>query len=277
MGTRAWANLVPVTSRLPTRPPLEPVRAGGLAPAGWRVEVSDRDPSTNATAAARARSGEPEGLVVVTEHQTRGRGRLDRAWETPARSSLTFSVLLRPDVPARRWPWLPLLTGYAVTQGLAAVGFDARLKWPNDVLLGGGKIAGILLERVETPGGPAAVLGIGLNVSQTTEELPVAHATSLFTATGEEPDRTALLGALLDALARGYAEWQASPDGGALPAAYRARCSTIGREVRVELPHAGPLTGTATGVDGDGRLLVTGPDGTVAVGAGDVVHVRPAQ
>src|SRR5690348_3280218 len=114
------------------RPPLDPGRLG--VPAGWRVEVVEATPSTNADLSERARAGEEPGLVLVTEHQTAGRGRLDRVWETPARSSLTFSVLLRPDVPPTSWSWLPLLTGYAVQAALADRLPDIALKWPNDVL-----------------------------------------------------------------------------------------------------------------------------------------------
>jgi BirA family biotin operon repressor/biotin-[acetyl-CoA-carboxylase] ligase len=261
-----------------TRPPLDATRLGAaLADTPVAVEISEADPSTNATAAARARQGAPEGLVVATEHQTAGRGRLGRTWETPARSSLTFSVLLRPRVDPHAWPWLPLLTGHAVAAALRAAGVPADLKWPNDVLVDDRKVAGILLERVETPAGPSAVVGVGLNVSQESADLPVPTATSLLLAAGPQgpvPDRTALLGELLARLWREYATWQTDP--GSLAARYRALCSTVGRAVRVELPDAPPLEGTATGVDEAGRLLVSGPDGEVAVGAGDVVHVRPA-
>jgi len=152
------------------RPPIDPAQL--VAPAGWRIEVEQATPSTNAAVAARARDGEEPGLVLVTEHQTAGRGRLDRVWETPARSSLTFSVLLRPDVPPTSWSWLPLLTGYAVQAALADRLPDIALKWPNDVLVDGGdtgagrKVAGILVERIDTDHGPMAVVGVGINVDQ---------------------------------------------------------------------------------------------------------------
>ena len=256
---------------VPPRPPLDPPR---LSPPGSaRVEVLDRADSTNALVADRARAGEPEWLVVVAEHQTAGRGRLDRTWETPDRAALTFSVLLRPHVPPERWPWLPLLTGYSVGSALRSAGADARLKWPNDVTVGDAKVAGILLERVETPDGAAAVLGIGVNVSTTRAELPVDTATSL-TLLGVEADRTDLLGEILRVLAEQYDEWQAS-GGGSLAASYERVCTTIGREVSVELPSGDALTGLATGVDDAGRLLVESDGETVGVGAGDVVHVRP--
>jgi BirA family biotin operon repressor/biotin-[acetyl-CoA-carboxylase] ligase len=236
-----------------------------------QVEVVEEAGSTNALVAERARADGPEGLVIVAEHQTAGRGRLERTWETPARSALTFSVLLRPAVPAATWPWLPLLTGYEVSKALRAAGFDATVKWPNDVLIGERKVAGILVERVDTASGPAAIVGVGLNVGMTADELPVSEATSL-AIEGEAPDRTELLGLVLDTLWEGYVAWQEGGEAATthLAASYAAACSTIGRSVRVDLPSGGELTGTATGIDPAGRLLVNG----TAVSAGDVVHVR---
>lgn len=264
---------MPVTGPVPTHLPLDTERlATLLAATRWTVEVSEANPSTNATAAERARADGPEGLVVVTEHQTAGRGRLDRTWVTPPRSALTMSVLLRPQGPMERWPWLPLLTGYAVRAGLRATGVEADLKWPNDVLVGDRKIAGILLERVETPSGPAAIAGIGLNTGLTAKELPVATATSVLMETGRDPDRTALLAAVLEAIGEQYDRW--TDDCDALAADYQRACITVGKEIRVELPQGGVLTGIADGIDASGRLLVQGTDGLVALGAGDVVHVR---
>ena len=251
----------------------------GTAP--WRsVEVVAAAASTNADVGVRARAGEPEGLVLVAEHQTAGRGRLDRGWETPARAALTFSALLRPSgVPDPRWPWLPLLTGLAVVEGVAAAGGPAcGLKWPNDVQHHGRKVAGILVERLETPRGPAAVVGIGLNVSTRPDELPVPSATSLAVAGFAELDRTSLLLSLLAALGRRYDAWNRSagdPAVGVLED-YRRHCVTLGRPVRVHLPSDRVLEGTAVDVDHDGALVVRSGAGQVTVNAGDVVHVRPA-
>jgi BirA family biotin operon repressor/biotin-[acetyl-CoA-carboxylase] ligase len=249
------------------------------------VEVLPEAGSTNALLGARARDGEAEGLVLVTEHQTAGRGRLDRTWVTPPRAAITGSFLLRPPrdtVAPERWPLLPLLTAVAVTDAITAVGGPrCELKWPNDVLHDGLKLAGILLERVETSAGPAALVGIGLNVSTTRAELPVPTAASLLTAGMVDPDRTALLRALVVALGSRYAAWSAGGrDADAeLLEVYRSRCDTIGRQVRVELPNGSSLDGVAVGVAADGALLVR-PDGSAddatptAVHAGDVVHVR---
>jgi BirA family transcriptional regulator, biotin operon repressor / biotin---[acetyl-CoA-carboxylase] ligase len=258
------------------------VRLAALGPA-VAVEVLEEATSTNAVAGDRARAGAPEGTVVVAEHQTAGRGRLDRTWQTPPRSSLLFSLVLRPSVPPAEWPWLPLLTGHTVARALRGAGYAAGVKWPNDVLIArpdgeSEKVAGILVERVETPDGPAAVVGIGLNVSLTAEELPVPTATSLLLAGGAEPDRTEVLGLLLQGLVEAYEAWQAGGPQARdhLATSYAAACVTVGKDVRVELPGGDRLVGRAVGVDRQGRLVVSGAAGQTAVGAGDVVHVRPA-
>ena len=154
----------------------------GSPPGLWReVRVVEETGSTNADLLAQARSGAGEGLVLVAEAQTSGRGRMGRRWISPPRRSLTFSVLLRPAVPAGRLGWLPLLAGVAVASALQqTAGVDARLKWPNDVLVDGAKIAGILAERWTN----AVVIGTGINVLQHRGELPVPTATSLLVAQG---------------------------------------------------------------------------------------------
>jgi BirA family biotin operon repressor/biotin-[acetyl-CoA-carboxylase] ligase len=236
------------------------------------VEVVAQAGSTNALVADRAREGAPAWLVVVTEHQTAGRGRLDRSWETPDRAALTFSTLLRPERSGAEWPWLPLVAGIAVVSALREHGVAAGLKWPNDVMLGDRKLAGILAERVETPTGPAAVVGIGLNVHQAAEELPVDTATSIALATGARTDRTTLLESLLTRLRQEYDAWSAG-GGARVRGDYREACVTLGREVRVSLPGGDTLTGVAEDVDPSGRLVVAG----TPVAAGAVLHVRPAQ
>jgi BirA family biotin operon repressor/biotin-[acetyl-CoA-carboxylase] ligase len=240
--------------------------------------VLAESPSTNAYLTRRALAGEPAGLVVVAEHQTSGRGRLDRTWVTPARAALTFSLLLSPDgVTLARWPWLPLLAGLAVAEGVRrAAGVRATLKWPNDVLVDGRKVAGILVERVESPGGAVAVVGVGLNVSSTRDELPVETATSLALAGATSLDRTALLQEVLAAFAERYDGWLAAAGRG-LRTPYVEACSTIGAQVRVALPTGEALTGLAVGVDEDGRLQVDDGSRTHVLGAGDVVHVRPVK
>ena len=255
---------------------------------GWRaLEVVPRTGSTNADLAARARGGEAPGLVLTTDDQVSGRGRLAREWTVPPRSSIAVSVLIAPKVPVERWGWLSLLTGVSVVRALTRVaGLPAVLKWPNDVLVpvGAGsdelfKVCGILAEAVQVPGGPAAVLGIGINVSQDAEELPVPTATSLRLAGAATTDRDTLLRAVLRRLTADLAAWESAdgdPRRSGIGAAYREACSTIGRRVEVHLPAGEALLGTCDGVDDDGRLLVRDDDGADhAFAAGDVVHVRP--
>jgi BirA family transcriptional regulator, biotin operon repressor / biotin---[acetyl-CoA-carboxylase] ligase len=260
------------------RPPLRerPLARALLTGGVWsELRVLARTGSTNVDVAAAARRGAPEGLILVAEEQTSGRGRLDRSWSVPPRAGLTFSVLLRPDrVPAVRWGWLPLLAGVAVCAALEGpTGLRPRLKWPNDVLLDGRKLAGILVEG----GGDALVVGIGLNVSARAEELPVAGATSLALAGSAVTDRDPLLRMVLRELADRYQAWRGvggDPEASGLRAAYRQRCDTVDRTVRVDLPGGQSVQGRATGVDAHGRLEVRGPEGTRVVAAGDVVHVR---
>ncbi len=243
------------------------------------IEVLDETESTNAVVAERARQGEAEGLVVCAEYQTAGRGRLGRSWVAPPRSALLFSVLLRPaTVPAARWPWLGLLTPVAVAGAVRQVAeVDARVKWPNDVLVEDRKLAGILLERVETSTGPAAVVGVGLNVTLRHSERPHEAATSLALENAAGTDRVTVLAAILREFESRYRAWTAADgDPAALTASYRELSATLGREVRVELPDGTTLTGTATDLDPDGRLVVEGPSGRTALASGDVVHVRPS-
>lgn len=261
-----------------TRPPLDAdlLREALVVPGGpWTaLEVSARTGSTNADVVAAVADGAPAGLVVTTEHQTAGRGRLDRRWEAPPRSGLVVSVLLRPDdVPLARWTWLPLLAGLAVDRTVRDCGVASALKWPNDVLAGDRKLCGILVERAEGPAGPAAVLGIGLNVSLGADELPVPTATSLALEGADTLDRGVVLQRLLAHLHDLYRPWaEGAGDAHGLRADYVARCATVGSRVRVSLPDGSALEGAAEDVDVHGRLVVDGR----ALSAGDVTHVRRA-
>ena len=264
------------------RPVLDAARLNGALASGpglWReVQVVEETGSTNADLLSQARSGAGEGLVLVAEAQTSGRGRMGRRWISPPRRALTFSVLLRPAVPAGLLGWVPLLAGVAVASALQrTAGVDARLKWPNDVLVDGAKIAGILAERW----GNAIVIGTGINVLQQRGELPVPTATSLLLAApmAGVDTRERLLTAVLGELARRYRGWldqphPGDPDGCGLRAEYLRRSGTVGEAVTVLLPGGQDLTGTAVGIDTAGRLEMRTPAGLVQVSAGDVVHLR---
>ncbi|MBW8739983.1 MAG: biotin--[acetyl-CoA-carboxylase] ligase, partial [Streptomyces turgidiscabies] len=249
------------------RPPLNAgalrralVREGGL----WSgVEVVRSTGSTNADLVALANAGKAEeGLILLAEEQTAGRGRLDRQWTAPARSGLFFSVLLKPtQVPVARWGWLPLLTGVAVATGLSrAAGVDTSLKWPNDLLVSVGgaerKAGGILAERA---GADGVVIGIGINVTLREDELPVPAAGSLVLAGAVTTDRDPLLRAVLRSLEQWFTRWRAAegdPVLSGLQETYAAGCATLGRMVRAELPGERSVVGEAVAVDGDGRLVL---------------------
>jgi BirA family transcriptional regulator, biotin operon repressor / biotin---[acetyl-CoA-carboxylase] ligase len=247
------------------------VRPGGL----WRdVRVVAQTGSTNADLLAEAAEGSPEGSVLVAEAQSAGRGRMSRKWISQPRTALLFSVLLRPGVPAARWGWVPLLAGVATASSLrAGASVGADLKWPNDVLVGDAKLAGILAEH----SGGAIVVGAGINVSAIRGELPVPGATSLALEGASSLDRGQLLAAILAGLERWYLAWsgaQGDADASGLRAEYRRLCQTLGREVLVAMPGGREVTGVAVDVDGDGRLVVRSATGPVPVSAGDVIHVR---
>jgi BirA family biotin operon repressor/biotin-[acetyl-CoA-carboxylase] ligase len=274
------------------RPPLSAaslrralVRPGTL----WsRLDVVASTGSTNSDLVAAAGTL-AAGAVLVAEEQTAARGRLDRRWSAPPRSGLFFSVLLKPDVPPARWGWLPLLAGVATATALTrAAGVDTALKWPNDLLVTVDgeerKTGGILAERAGGGAGgagdPSVVLGIGLNVSLRTDELPVPTAGSLALAGATVTDRDPLLRAVLRSLERWYEDWTGAdgdPAVSGLQEAYAAGCTTLGRTVRAELPGDRSMTGEAVALDGDGRLVLATGDGVQQpVGAGDIVHLRAA-
>ena len=258
------------------RPPLSAARLRSVLRHSdvWRaIRLLDETGSTNADLRSAADSGEAEGLVEVAERQVGGRGRLDRQWESPPRAGVLMSLLLRPRVATARVPLLPLLTGLAVVEAVRAVAeLPAAVKWPNDILIDGRKLGGILVERTADA---AVVVGIGVNVSVRPEELPVPTATSIQMA-GGVPDRESLVKEILRAFERRYViftESGGAPDS-VLPA-YREVCDTIGRQVDVQLPGGESARGTAVTVDDGGMLVVRGADGVDRMwSAGDVVHVR---
>lgn len=239
--------------------------------------------STNADLQVLAAAGAPDGIVLVADHQSAGRGRLDRTWTAPAGSSLLFSVLVRPDLPPRALHLLTFATAVAASDACDAVaGVRPRLKWPNDLVVADAtgtdrKLAGILSESVVSGGDVSAVvIGTGLNVNWPAD-LPAdleATATSLNHLAGREVDREELLAAHLRGLEAILAELPDPAGRDALLLRYRHLSATIGRRVRVEMA-SGALTGQAVDVDDDGHLVVELGGELVPVAAGDVVHLRP--
>jgi len=258
-----------------------------------RLEVVEATGSTN-TDLARFLSNEPgawpEISVLATDFQSAGRGRLERTWQAPPRSSLAVSILFRPApldgaVPEDAYGWLSMLCATALATALRdTCGVTAELKWPNDVIVGGRKVAGVLAQLVPAPDGPpAVVVGAGVNVTLGRDELPVPTATSLLLEGATTVDTTVLLTAYLRQAARLYTGFLRAGgnagepiDGGpSLRERVAAAMATLGAPVRAELPGGATVEGTAVGLEPDGALTVRTTDGsTTVVRAGDVVHLR---
>jgi len=242
------------------------------------LELLSEAPSTNAELAARASATDlPDFTVLVTTNQTAGRGRLGRDWVSPPGTTIAVSVLFAPEPGlVAAVGWLPLLTGLAMTRAVRDL-LPARpvsLKWPNDVQVDGLKVCGILGQVVP---GRGLIMGAGLNLTMTAEQLPVPTATSL-TLEGADPDDlvdralAAYLGRLRDAVAA-FAASGYDPEAG-LRADVSAVCGTLGRPVRVQLPGGDDVHGEAESIDREGRLVVRTGDHVLEVAAGDVTHLR---
>ncbi|HEY2447894.1 MAG TPA: biotin--[acetyl-CoA-carboxylase] ligase [Mycobacterium sp.] len=252
----------------------------GLAGPGlpWRqLDVVTETGSTNADLIARAEGGaDIDGSVLLAEYQNAGRGRHGRHWSAPPRAQIALSVGVgAASVPRSGWGWLPLATGVAVADALTAeCGVAPGLKWPNDVLVDGGKLAGILAE-VAAPTS-VIVLGLGLNVSLTADEAPDPVATSLLMLESPAVDRNTLARRILRELAVRIDAWRSA--GGAdaaLIADYQHYSLTLGSRVRAILPGDREVVGTADAIDETGRLCVDTGAQIVAISAGDITHLRP--
>lgn len=265
-----------------TRDPvdLDVVRRHARSAEHWQLQTVRSTGSTNSDLAAR-RSGAGR-QVLLAEEQVAGRGRQGRTWSAPRGASLILSVRLEPHrVPLARRGWIGAILGLAAIEAIRrTTGQQVNLKWPNDLLLGEAKLAGIL---AESAGADALVVGIGLNVSVRADEFAARPAgalppTSLVLAGAEQVDRSRLAAAVLDALHDRLVRWEAA--GGDLAAAglraeYLSHCVTLGRPVRVLLPGGGELLGSAQTVTEGGALVVTDADGRRSEhSAADVVHLR---
>ncbi len=238
------------------------------------LRVHDASPSTNSELLALAADpAVPSFTALLTLDQTAGRGRLDRSWVAPAGTALALSVLVRGALAHPLASWLPLLAGLTLAEALDEVAPGrVQIKWPNDLLIDGRKVCGILVEVA--PGGGDAVIGSGLNLAQTAEELPVASATSLALA------GVPLAAGQLDTVVAGYLrrlrnEIEVPGPVSRLRERVVARCATIGSAVSVVLADGTTLTGSGAGVDASGRLEIATPSGEiVTVAVGDVTHAR---
>jgi BirA family biotin operon repressor/biotin-[acetyl-CoA-carboxylase] ligase len=231
--------------------------------------------STNTEALEQAKAGAAEGLVVVADHQSAGRGRLGRTWSAEPGSALLVSVLLRPPLPIDEVPVVLMAAGLAACDAVeAAAGFRPKLKWPNDLVVGDRKLAGLLTESTGDPE-PAVVVGLGLNVTAGAYPGGLEQpATSCEEEAGRPVDRAELLVGLLTALESRYSSVLTPGGRTATLEAYRADSATLGRRVRVELTGGDALEGEATAVADDGRLVVVDAAGQHYVSVGDVKHLR---
>ena len=258
-------------------PSAEPIRRHLSTETLWRdIRVVASTGSTNADLSAEARAGADEGVALISMEQTAGRGRLDRQWVSPAGSSISMSVLLTPKPEFAQWGWLSLLAGMAVASALSDLAPDpaaVTLKWPNDVLINGQKVCGILSERIEHPTGARAVVGMGINVDLDRDQLPVPKATSL-KLEGFPTDQSAIVAGVLGHFARLYRSWQFR---GSLRAEYEARCASIGAPLTVHLDGDHRVQGTGRGVDELGRLQVATSRGVEVFSVGDIVHAKLGQ
>ena len=250
-------------------------RSGGVPGAGpaWEIRTFATLDSTNRYLLDEARAGAPDGVVAVAAHQSAGRGRLGRVWEAAPGSALLVSVLLRPVLAPERLGLCSVAAGLALADAVTEVaGVEARLKWPNDLVVRDRKLAGLLAEA--DLGGAtvrAVVVGAGCNLDRAAVPPALADvATSVEAEAGRTVDRDAVLGAFLDALDRHLAD----PD--ALPGLARDRSATLGRRVRVDLGGGRIVEGLALDTTDAGALVVRDDDGEEhIVSVGDVVHLRP--
>lgn len=242
------------------------------------VRRLDEIDSTNRLLLDEARRGAPEGVVAVADHQTAGRGRLGRSWKAPPGASLLVSVLLRPDLEAARAHLATMAAGLAMVEAVwLTAGFTPSLKWPNDLVVGDRKLAGMLSEAELHHGRlDALVVGIGVNVNWDVFPGELAETAVACNQVADRPvDRAALLAVFLERLEDRYATLLRPGGDEMVLGEYRQRCSTIGRLVRVELAAGETLEGRACGVDDTGGLDVETSDGVTTVAVGDVVHLRP--
>ncbi len=247
------------------------------AQAAAGFEYLEQTGSTNKDLLARS-EGLPEFYVLATDFQTAGKGRMDRSWEASPGSSVMASILLRPQfTQSSGIGWLSLLTALAITRAISDLGLAPKIKWPNDVVIAEKKVSGILAEAATDLS--CVVIGFGINVNQSRQDLPVDTATSLFLDNAESVDRDQLLAAVIENIKQLYVDLSsASGDatGSGLRKAILEMSATVGSEVSVEFPDGKKAFGLASDIDETGRLVVVTQNETLSVSAGDVLHLRKA-
>ena len=231
-----------------------------LAQGYWSVKVVE---SIDSTQTALKSSSPAHGDVIVAEYQSAGRGRLDRTFESTTGTGLLFSAFVKPNRDKSEWGFIPLLVGLSVAEVL---GIEFFTKWPNDILSDLGKVGGILCEIH----GDGIVIGVGLNISTTEDQLPVPTASSVFITTGQSPDRNQLLPAILKEIAFNLSEWEAGDSMEDLIDDYLDSSATMGKRVSAQLPDGNTIVGTVTGISSNGELLL---DSGAIISVGDIRHL----
>lgn len=236
------------------------------------VRYLEQTDSTNTVAMNWAKEGAPEGAIVVADFQTAGRGRLGRSWFGKPGASIHLSLVLRPKINVEAIGLLNLAAAVAVCRALAQHEFESKIKWPNDVLINERKVCGILAETHFDRGSVSSVvLGVGINVNLRAEDLPeeiAATATSLLIQSAKQFDRIEIIAGFLNAFGNLYSALPSKPD--YVVDAYRPLCSTLGRQVRIEMSDR-VIEGRVSEVDSTGTLIL---ESGQAVRFGDIVHLR---
>lgn len=231
----------------------------------WRVSVVDLTASTQDDLMKKIAAGDScNGDVIIANFQSAGRGRLNRTFSAPASTALLFSLYLISERSREDWGFIPLLAGLSVAQTLSEVDKKISIKWPNDLLIGERKVAGI----ISTLYGQGVIVGIGLNVSMKSEELPVPSATSLELEGFTTLDRNQLIVMILNSLEKDFTDWD---HGTSFCNQYLAHSSTIGNDVQIELPGGVNIQSKAVSIDELGQLHLE--DGQ-CISVGDVIHLR---
>ena len=249
------------------RTPLDEAKVNSKIAPYWRVSVVELTGSTQNDLLHLVESmSVSSGQVIVTEYQSSGRGRLDRTFEAPAMSALLFSFYIEPLRPRTEWGFIPLIAGLSLFRAITKLDSEisASLKWPNDFIIKERKCAGIIAQSTNK----GIVIGIGLNVSMTSEELPVPSATSLAIEGSKISDRNLLLCQILNTFVEDFEAWEEGSD---LCNEYISVSSTVGKKVRIELPGGENLEANAAHISKNGELIL---DSGKHVSAGDVIHLR---
>jgi len=246
------------------RAALDQAQINRLVTQYWRVSVVELTSTTQGDLVQLVRDGKAKvGDVVVAEYQSAGRGRLNRSFEAAKGSALLFSFYIEPQRIRDDWGWIPLIAGYSVAKTLRA--FDAKIKWPNDILIHDKKVSGLIAEVT----GNGVVVGIGVNVGMQESELPVDTATSLLLEGGVDLTRDQLLCEILEEFEAHFLRWDQGID--EIQLLYTQLSATLGKEVRIEYPGGATHVATAESISDTGALVL---DDGINVQAADVIHLR---